>query len=108
MVYSEPMEMPKIKIGSKYINGWTKYNYTKDTTLKEFVDYYSKELETVYMVLYESRIVYSEFSDDNDTKLSVIFNSYNIDITKTEVILTLVSEDSSIEFPPIKLFGLTL
>ena len=104
MVYSEPIEMPKINIGTKKVNGWTKYNYTKDTTLLELVDYYSKELDKIYIILYGSSILYSDMCDDNDTRLSEIFNSnYNIDITKNEVILTLVSEDSSIDFPPIKL-----
>ena len=107
VLYSEPIEMPSINIGKTKINGWTKFNYNiiekSNSTLKELVDFYEKLFETkIYMILYGSAILYLESSDSINSRLIDIFSSsYDIDIIQNRVTITLISEDSNIELPPI-------
>ena len=103
VLYSEPIAMPEIIVNSKKLNGWTKLKYNQDTTLREFIDYYENNFDiTVSIILYETAILYSDFGEDN-TKLllsNIFKNEYNIDII-TDIVLTLVAEDSTITLPPI-------
>ena len=95
VLYSEPIAMPEMTVNSKKLNGWTKLKYIQNTTLREFINYYEKIFDiTITIILHETSIVYSDFTEDN-TMLQLS------DIFKDKDIVTLVAEDSSINLPPI-------
>jgi ubiquitin-activating enzyme E1 len=83
IIYSEPNPISDIVINNKKINGWTKFKYSKNTTLKEFIKYYNELFNVeIEMILYETAIIYAEFMNNYlETKLSELFlNEFNIDI----------------------------
>jgi hypothetical protein len=98
IVYSEPNPIADIVINNEKLNGWTKFKYNKDSSLQEFIDYYKKLFKIeIEMVLYNSSIIYAEFMiDNNDKKLSNIFEELEIDIFKNEISLTLLAENNEI------------
>jgi ubiquitin-activating enzyme E1 len=110
IVSSEPIEMPPINIGKTKMNGWTKFTYNPmklGHTLKELIEYYTKQFNTtIYMILYGSAILYSDFTDSSvDSNIVDIFKeTYDVDITQDKTVLTLISEDNDIEFPPVILY----
>jgi len=103
VLYSEPMPSSSIMIGTMKLNGWTKFNYNINSTLMEFIEYYMKMFDTtIYMVLYGSSILYSDFTENITNKTLVdIFKSYNIDILVDMVSVNLISIDDTIEIPSI-------
>lgn len=107
VIYSEPIEMPSINIGGTKLNGWKKFNYyirNGCLTLREFVDYHASLFKVpIYMILYGSCIVYCDFSSCNmdDNMVDTFRDDYGVDLIKNDVVLTLISEDDTIEFPPV-------
>jgi ubiquitin-activating enzyme E1 len=88
IIYSEPNPISDIVINNKKLNGWTKFKYSKNTKLNEFIKYYKELFDVeIEMILYETAIIYAEFMDNhNDSKLLDLFlNEFNIDISKIEV-----------------------
>ncbi len=103
IIYSEPNSMKPIIINGKKLNGWTKFKYNKDSSLKEFIDYYKELFNTnIEMVLYNSSIIYAEFMVDNiDKKLSTIFLEIFLEMNITnDISLTLLAEGEN-ELPLI-------
>ena len=53
---------PIIKIGDIEINSWTKLEYNKNTTLKEFKDFYEDMFKTtISMIVKGSSMIYADF-----------------------------------------------
>jgi ubiquitin-activating enzyme E1 len=102
-LYSEPLSLPSIIVGGKKLNGWTKFNYNINSSLMEFIEYYMKMFDTtIYMVLYGSSILYSDFTENIISKSLIdIFKSYNINIMEDMVTVNLISTNDMIEIPPI-------
>jgi ubiquitin-activating enzyme E1 len=98
IVYSEPNSIKPITINGQKINGWTKFKYTKDSLLTEFIDYYNDLFKVnIEMVLYNSTIIHTDFMDINiNRNLSTIFNELEIDITNNEVSITLLAGEDEL------------
>lgn len=103
IVYSEPISAPMIDIAGIKVNSWTKFTYTKDSTLREFKKYYEDVFKIVItMVVVDVSIVYADFLSDTilDKKISEIIK----DMFETgEKILTvsLACDDDSKDLPQI-------
>ncbi len=100
-IYSEPIGIMPIIIGETKLNGWTKFKYTNDNTLKDFIDYINKTFNIEpNMILYETSIIYSEYTSNKmDINLSELFKiTFNINIIGKEIPLTILSD---IEIPTI-------
>lgn len=103
MVDGEPVKMKNIKIKDKEFNGWTKFEETNNLTLNEFIKKWSDILkEEINMVVYDSSILYSEFTgDDNLEKyLLDILKENDIDL-KTQKVELFVSSDENDDLPII-------
>lgn len=62
LVYSDPLEAPMIEIGGVKLNSWTKFEYTKDSTVGEFKEFYDKQFGTnITMIVIGTSMVYAEF-----------------------------------------------
>ena len=88
IIYSEPNPISDIVINNKKLNGWTKFKYSDNSTLNDFIKHYNKLFEVeIDMILYETAIIYAEFIENHlETKLLELFlNEFNIDISKIEV-----------------------
>ncbi len=103
VVYSEPLPMKELNICGKKINGWTKFNYNKNSTLNEFIKYYENIFKiTIEMVLYKTTIIYANFIEENINKqLSDIFNNMDLDIYTNEVSLIIMTDGD--ELPEINI-----
>jgi ubiquitin-activating enzyme E1 len=103
MVDGEPVKMKNIKIKDKEFNGWTKFEETNNLTLNEFIKKWSDILkEEINMVVYDSSILYSEFTgDDNLEKyLLDLLKENDIDL-KTQKVELFVSSDENDDLPVI-------
>ena len=103
-IYSEPVEAPCMIVGKTKINGWTKFRHNERITLENFIKKYENMFNTkIFMILYQSNILYSDFTDNNinNDMYNIIKDNFDIDIMEEEVNLLLVSEDNLIEIPPI-------
>ena len=93
VVSSEPFPTSSIMVGNTKLNGWTKFKWDINTKLSEMLNTYQKKCNTtIYMILYGSGIVYSEFNvEELDCFLDDIFRrNFNIDIFTDDITLTLV------------------
>ena len=104
LVYSDPIEAPMMEIAGVKVNSWTKFEYTKDSTLGEFKEYYEKmfNVSSINMIVIGTAMVYAEFLGGNnlDKKLSdVIFNT--LDSVPSNVSFTLGVDDDTKEIPTI-------
>jgi hypothetical protein len=99
-----PNSAKDIVIGSIKMNAWTKLIYNKNTTLKEFKNYYEDYFKTtISMILNGSEMLYVEFmeSDINKNLLDIIDNnSFITMMTDTdedlpEIYFTIYSEAKS-------------
>ena len=98
IIFSEPPAMPKIKIGSTHLNGWTKFRYSNDSTLEEFINYYSKMFNTtIFMILYQTSILYV----NTDNSMIGMKLSELVKIKCCE--LTIISDNDIVDIPPIML-----
>lgn len=106
-ISAEPVKAPMIKLGDSEINSWTKFTFSKDKTLYELVENYSKVIgQQIEMVLHETTIIYSSFMEtENDTSLEELFKTtYDIDLNETKVNLILMCENEDIDIPLVELF----
>ena len=103
LVYSDPLDAPMIDIAGIKINSWTKFEYTKDSTLGEFKDFYDKMFNvSINMIVIGTAMVYAEFlgGTNLDKKLSeVIYET--LDSIPSNVSFSLVTEDDTKEVPTI-------
>lgn len=104
LVYSEPKEAPMIEVGGIKLNSWTKFEYTRDSTLDEFKKYYEKIFQTtITTIVLGTGIIYMEdFETSNlDKKLSHIVRDF-LDEIPSVVSITMSSNDL-VEIPSITL-----
>jgi ubiquitin-activating enzyme E1 len=103
LVYSDPIDAPMMEIAGVKVNSWTKFEYTKDSTLGEFKKYYEKMFNvSINMIVIGTAMVYAEFLGGNnlDKKLSdVIFNT--LDSVPSNVSFSLGVDDDTKEVPTI-------
>lgn len=103
LISSEPLKAPMIKIGNININSWTKFEYTKNTTLDEFKKYYEKMFETeINMIVIGTTMIYADFlgSDSQDKLLRDIITE-TFDEFRSNVSVTLACEDETKDLPII-------
>ena len=108
LVYSEPIEAGTIKIADQEINIWTKFEFTQDTTIEKFKDYYENMFKTdISMITYGTVIIYSNLdfvncNIDITKNFSEIIKQFNKDIDFNEIsIITIISSDDEIQLPEI-------
>jgi hypothetical protein len=103
LVYSDPLDAPMMDIAGTKINSWTKFEYTKDSTLGEFKDFYDKMFNvSINLIVIGTAMVYAEFLGGNnlDKKLSqIIFET--LDSIPSNVSFSLAIEDELKEVPTI-------
>jgi ubiquitin-activating enzyme E1 len=103
LVYSDPLDAPMMDIAGIKVNSWTKFEYTKDSTLGEFKDFYDKMFNvSINLIVIGTAMVYAEFLGGNnlDKKLSqVIFET--LDSIPSNVSFSLAIEDELKEVPTI-------
>ena len=103
LISSEPLKAPMIKIGNNNINSWTKFVYTKNTTLNEFKKYYEDMFDTeINMIVIGTAMVYADFlgSESLDKLLRDII-SETLDGFHSNVFFTLGCEDDTKDLPTI-------
>ena len=104
-IFSEPVEIKQIEIGKNKLNGWTKFEYKKDSSLKIFKEYFENKFNIeINMIIQDTSIIYSNFMSEEaelENKLSTIFTDRNINFIDSRVNL-LVSTVNELEFPPIQ------
>lgn len=106
-VASEPLCVPKIKIGTLELNGWFKFKWDKDSTLAEFKEYFDNIFKSpISMITYNSGMLYSSFMGDGD--LTKKFSQILVEICpeinlKNQVEISVFCEDDELEIPPILL-----
>lgn len=104
LVYSDPIEAPMIEISGVKLNSWTKFEYTKDSTVGEFKEFYDKQFKTnINMIVIGTSIVYAEFigSESLEKKLSdSIKEALDIQYIPSNVSVSFATEDEC-ELPSI-------
>jgi ubiquitin-activating enzyme E1 len=95
VVYSEPISAPMIEIAGTKINSWTKFNYTLNSTLYEFKEYYEKLFNiTISMIMNDSSILYADFISEN-------LNTNLKELIQSNIIIIMADDD--IELPNINI-----
>jgi molybdopterin/thiamine biosynthesis adenylyltransferase len=88
IIYTKPLAAPMMEIAGKEINSWTKFNYTLNSTLQEFKEYYEKIFNTIItMITNGSTILYADFIDNN-------INKNLKDIIDNNATLTIMTDDN--------------
>jgi ubiquitin-activating enzyme E1 len=97
VVYSEPLSAPIIEISGKKINSWVKLEYSKNTTIQEFKNYYEQMFNiNITMIAINTYIVYADFLDSeslNYMLLDIIKNSLETDSIPKQVIISITTEE---------------
>lgn len=108
LVYSEPIAAGMTLIGGQKVNIWIKFEFTYDTTIQKFKEYYENMFKTeISMITYGTAILYSNLDfincDIDITKnLSEIIKQINEDVDFSEIsIITIISSNDEIELPEI-------
>ena len=105
VVYSEPFEACNISVGDTKLNGWTKFTWTKNTTLGEFKKYYDELFKTnITLIVIETGMIYADFlgPEPLDKKLSeIIIEYYETSDFPSIVSFSLATEDENIDIPNI-------
>ena len=93
-----------IEIGGVKLNSWTKFEYTKDSTVGEFKEFYDKQFGTnITMIVIGTSMVYAEFlgSESLGKKLSEsIKEALDTQHIPSNVSVSLATEDER-ELPSI-------
>lgn len=101
LVYSEPLSAPMIDIAGVKVNSWTKFNYTNNSTLQEFKEYYENIFKTtITMIVIDNVIIYADFDESNllKTLTHIIYENFNNDIVNN-ITFTIMSEEDDKELP---------
>ena len=100
LVYSEPIAAGTTLVGGQEINIWTKFEFTHDTTIQKFKEYYENMFKTeMSMITYGTTILFSNLDfincDIDITKnLSEIIKQINIDVDFNEIsVITIISSN---------------
>ena len=104
IIYSEPVPSSVFTFGNIKINGWTKFTHIENSTLDFFIKKYEKIFETkIEMILYQSTLIYSEFTN-NDITMNLYDILKDIILQKDNMIqLMLISENTMMELPLISI-----
>ena len=99
LVYSEPIQAPMITIAGNEINSWTKFEYTKDTSLNEFKLYFEKLFKiTITMIVFGTCILYADFMNDEEPLNKLL--SENISSELKNITINIMTSDET-ELPSI-------
>ena len=108
LVYSEPIAAGTTLIGGQKVNIWTKFEFTHDTTIKKFKEYYENMFKTeMSMITYGTTILFSNLDfincDIDITKnLSEIIKQINNNVDFNEIsVITIISSNDELELPEI-------
>ena len=106
LVYSEPIQAEQIEVAGQKFNSWTKFEYTEDTNLEKFKEYYENMFKAeISMIVYGTTMLYSNFMDcetDKTKTISEIIKQINPDVDFNEIsILSIASTDDDINLPEI-------
>ena len=106
LVYSEPMPAGIIEVAGQKFNVWNKFEFTQDTSLVKFKEYYENMFKTeISMIVYGTAMIYSDFMDCETNKsknLSEIIKQINQDVDFNEIsVLTIASSDDELNLPEI-------
>jgi ubiquitin-activating enzyme E1 len=108
LVYSEPIAAGTTLIGGQKVNIWTKFEFTHDTTIQKFKEYYENMFKTeMSMITYGTTILFSNLDfincDIDITKnLSEIIKQINNDVDFNEIsVITIISSNDELELPEI-------
>lgn len=106
IINSEPIKASMIDIAGVKMNSWTKFDYTKDTTLNEFKKYYEDIFKTlITMIVIDTTMIYADFLDEIvlDKKISnIILEHFNTLVIPNIVSINLLSSDN-IDIPIISI-----
>ena len=101
---SEPLPPSKNKIGNIELTIWDKFQYTIDSTLEQFKQYWEDKFNVqLSMILYGSSIIWSSFFGNkmNDMRISdIIKKNYNKNIYKETIEIIIGTMDDN-DLPPI-------
>ena len=103
-VSAEPLAAKTLNIAGQEFNSWFKFIEKEDLLLEDFLKKYNELFKTtITMVSFESSLVYADFmGSDTNIKFSEIIKEY-CDYKKDKYILTISSEDDTVELPDIVL-----
>ena len=106
LVYSEPIQAEQIEVAGQKFNSWSKFEYTEDTNLEKFKEYYENMFKAeISMIVYGTTMLYSDFMDcetDKTKSISEIIKQINPDVDFNEIsILSIASTDDDINLPEI-------
>jgi ubiquitin-activating enzyme E1 len=106
LVYSEPIPAGTIEVAGQKFNVWTKFEFTQDTSLEKFKEYYENMFKTeISMIVYGTAMLYSDFMDcdiDKTKNLSEIIKKINEDVDFNEIsVLTIASSNDDVNLPEI-------
>jgi ubiquitin-activating enzyme E1 len=110
LVYSEPFIAPMIDIAGVKVNSWTKFNYTNNSTLQVFKEYYENMFKTnIAMIVIDNIIIYADFCDSDLLKpiTQIIYEKFNTDVsthrTISNITFTIISDEDDKELPSINI-----
>ena len=108
LVYSEPIAAGTTLVGGQEVNIWTKFEFTHDTTIQKFKEYYENMFKTeISMITYGTTILFSNLDfincDIDITKnLSEIIKEINKEVDFNEIsVITIISSNDELELPEI-------
>jgi ubiquitin-activating enzyme E1 len=98
-ISQEPLPAKILEIAGQQFNSWYKFIETDDLSIDEFLIKYNKLFKTtITMISLGSQLIFADFiNNDTTNKLS------NLIINSEQYILTISSEDDTIELPDIEI-----
>lgn len=103
-LHSVPQMASMIEVAGVKVNSWTKFEYTKDTTLNEFKLYYEKVFETsITMIVIGTTMIYADFLDQDILNLqlsTILCDHFKTKIVPNNISFNLLSNDDK-EIPII-------
>jgi len=106
ITYSTPLIAPMIEIAGIKVNSWTKFEYSKDTSLNEFKIYYEKFFDTIIsMIVIDITMIYADFLDTEILNINlskILCNHFKTDIVPKNISFNLLSSSDK-EIPIISI-----
>jgi len=97
IISSNPSIAPINEIGGIKVNSWTKFNYTKNTTLNEFKKYYENIFETIItMIVIDTTMIYADFLEQEVLEynlLKILCDHFNCTTIPKNISFNLLSDD---------------
>jgi ubiquitin-activating enzyme E1 len=105
IISSDPIEAQKTKVGNLEFNMWENLEYNIDTTLNEFINYWSDKFSlNINMIACGSSIIYFECmtsSEIKEQKLSDIFKMKKKKDLYKDYVQVIISDDDETDIPLI-------